>query len=80
MAFELISNKQKVICNTGYGKYFSQKLISVSRSTAAHSTLYINDTSSCIFQKNELINKIYGNSLIQKHKITNKIYSEDKNF
>ena len=40
LAFELISNKQKVICNSGYGKYLSPKLTSLSRSTAAHSTLY----------------------------------------
>ena len=80
MAFELISNKHKVICNTGYGKYLSTKLSSLSRSTAAQSTLYINDTSSCIFQKNELINKVYGNSLIHKHKVVSKNYSEDKNF
>ena len=80
MAFELISNKYKVICNSGYGKYLSPKLASISRSTAAHSTLYINDTSSCIFQKNESINKVYGNSLVQKHRVINKNYTEDKNF
>ena len=80
MAFELISNKQKVICNSGYGKYLSPKLTSLSRSTAAHSTLYINNTSSCTFQKNESINKIYGNSLIEKHKIIQKSYTEDKDF
>ena len=80
LAFELISNKQKVICNLGYGKYLSPKFISISRSTAAHSTLYINDTSSCIFQKNKSINKVYGNSLVQRHKIINKNYTEDKNF
>ena len=78
LAFELISNKQKVICNSGYGKYVSDKLKSLSRSTAAHSTLYINDTSSCIFQKNKFINKVYGNSLIQKHKVLSKNYTEDK--
>jgi len=54
--------------------------MSLSRSTAAHSTLYINDTSSCIFQKNKSINKVYGNSLIQKHKVINKSYAEDKDF
>ena len=78
LSFELISNKQKIICNLGYGKYLSSKLTSLSRSTAAHSTLYINDTSSCIFQKNKFINKIYGNSLINKHKIISKKYTEDK--
>ena len=80
LAFELTSNKQKVICNSGYGKYLSPKLTSLSRSTAAHSTLYINDTSSCVFQKNKFINKVYGNSLIQKHKVINKNYAEDKDF
>ncbi len=80
LSFELISNKQKVICNSGYGKYFSSKLISLSRSTAAHSTLYINNSSSCIFQKNELINKIYGNSLLEQSKIIDKNYTENKDF
>ena len=80
MAFELISNKRKVICNSGYGKYLSQKFSSISRSTAAHSTLYINDTSSCIFQKNRSINRVYGNSLIHKHRVIKKNYTEDKDF
>jgi len=80
LSFELISNKQKVICNSGYGKYLPPKLASLSRSTAAHSTLYLNDTSSCIFQKNKFINKVYGNSLVQKHKVINKNYTEDKDF
>tara|TARA_B100000029_G_scaffold410404_1_gene412326 strand:- start:1570 stop:3225 length:1656 start_codon:yes stop_codon:yes gene_type:complete len=80
LAFEIISKKQKVICNSGYGKYLSPKLTSLSRSTAAHSTLYINDTSSCIFQKNESINRVYGNSLIQKHRVISKNYTEDKDF
>ena len=80
LAFELISKKQKVICNSGYGKYLSPKLTEISCSTAAHSTLYINDTSSCIFQKNKFINQIYGNSLIQKHRIIEKNYSENKDF
>ena len=80
MAFELISNKQKVICNSGYGKYLSAKLTSLSRSTAAHSTLYIDDTSSCIFQKNKSINKVYGNTLVEKLKVINKNYTEDKDF
>ena len=80
LSFEFISNKQKVICNLGYGKYLSSKLSSISRATAAHSTLYINDTSSCTFQKNQTINKIYGNSLIHKHRIIKKNYTEDKDF
>ena len=80
LAFELNSNKQKVICNSGYGKYLSPKLTSLSRSTASHSTLYINDTSSCIFQKNKFINKVYGNSLVEEHKVIKKSYIEEKDF
>ena len=80
LAFELISKKQKIICNSGYGKYLSPKLTEISCSTAAHSTLYINDTSSCIFQKNKFINQVYGNSLVQKHRIIEKSYSENKDF
>jgi len=80
LSFELFSQKQKIICNLGYGKYLSKNLTSISRSTAAHSSLYINDASSCIFQKNYLINQIYGNSLIHKHKIIEKNYTEHKDY
>jgi len=80
LSFELIANRQKIICNSGYGKYLSTKLAEISRSTASHSTLYLNDTSSCIFQKNKFINKIYENSLIHRHKIIEKNYKEDDNF
>ncbi len=80
LSFELFSQKQKIICNLGYGKYLSKNLTSISRSTAAHSTLYINDASSCVFQKNYLINQVYGNSLLHKHKIIDKNYTEDKDY
>ena len=80
LAIEVFSGKFKIICNSGYGKNLPEKFRSLSRSTAAHSTLYINDTSSCIFQKNRSINKVYGNSLIHKHRIIKKNYTEDKDF
>jgi len=80
LSFELISKTQKIICNSGYGKHLTSKLTLLSRSTAAHSTLYINDTSSCIFQKNRIVNKVYGNSLVEKHKIINKSYTENSDF
>ena len=75
-----MSNKQKIICNSGYRKYASDSVNLLSRTTAAHSTLYINDTSSCEFQKNSSILKVYGNSLVNKHKVINKSYVEDKDF
>ena len=80
LGFELSSNKQKIICNAGYGKYLPVKMSLLSRSTAAHSSLYLNDTSSCIFQKNKFINMVYGNSIIQKHKVIEKNYTENNEF
>ena len=80
LSFELLSKKQKIICNTGFGKNFSSRFVELSRSTAAHSTLYLNNTSSCIFQKNKTINKAYGISLIRKHKITKSNYNDDADF
>ncbi len=80
LSFELISNKQKIICNSGYAKFFSPKFISLSRMTAAHSTLYLNNTSSCIFQKNKTINKVYGESLLETLKVIDKNYIENKDF
>ena len=80
LSFELFSNKQKIICNSGYGKYLSKNLTSISRTTAAHSTVYINDASSCIFQKNYFINRVYGNSLVHKHKIIDRNYTEHKDY
>jgi len=56
LSFELNSNKQKIICNSGYGKYLSPKLASISKSTAAQSTLYLNNTS---IEKHKIIRKIY---------------------
>ena len=79
LAIELFSGKHKIISNSGYGKYLSSKFESLSRSTAAHSTLYMNDTSSCIFQKNNIVNEIYGNLLMEKLRVVNKSYTENKN-
>ena len=80
LSFELISNGEKIICNSGYKANMRSSLSLISSSTAAHSTLYINNISSCIFQKNKLIRKVYGNSLIKKHKILSKTLKENKEF
>jgi uncharacterized heparinase superfamily protein len=80
LSFELVSNGVKFICNSGSGKNFGEELFYLSSSTAAHSTVTINDTSSCIFQKNKLIRKYFGNSLIEKHKIFKKEIKSNKEF
>lgn len=80
LSFELASNGVKFICNSGSGKSLGEELSYLSSSTAAHSTVTINDTSSCIFQKNALIRKYFGNSLIEKHNIIKKEFKNDKEF
>ena len=55
LSFELSSNGEKFICNSGSAKNLGEELSYLSSSTAAHSTVTINDTSSCIFQKNKMI-------------------------
>jgi uncharacterized heparinase superfamily protein len=80
LSFELASNGIKFICNSGSGKNLGEELSYLSSSTAAHSTVTINDTSSCIFQKNALIRRYFGNSLIEKHNIFKQEFKNDKEF
>ena len=80
LSFELASSGIKFICNSGSGKNLGEELSYLSSSTAAHSTVTINDTSSCIFQKNVLIRKYFGNSLIEKHNIFKQEFKNDKEF
>ena len=79
LSFEFIYNGKKVISNCGSANNFGGELPFLSQTTAAHSTLTINDTSSCLFQKNPLIRTFYGNSLIQKLKVYKKDLNSDKN-
>ncbi len=78
LSFEFIYNGKKVISNCGSAHNFKGDLPYLSQTTAAHSTLTINDTSSCLFQKNKLIRSFYGNSLLQKLKVYKKDLNTDK--
>ena len=51
LSFEIISNGKKLISNCGYYKQAGQKLNQLSKSSACHSTLVIDDNSSCKFFK-----------------------------
>ena len=50
LSFEIISNGKKLITNCGYYKK-NNKFSQLSKSSAAHSTLIIDDNSSCKFTK-----------------------------
>ena len=51
LSFEIFSNEKKLISNAGYFSDKKNKLNKLSKSTALHSTLIIDDYSSCDFIK-----------------------------
>tara|TARA_Y100001935_G_scaffold181448_1_gene150231 strand:- start:2115 stop:3740 length:1626 start_codon:yes stop_codon:yes gene_type:complete len=75
LSFEIISNGKKLISNCGYCKKENQKLNQLSKSSANHSTLVIDDNSSCKFfkKKNDWI-------LRSGLKITQKDIKFEKNY
>ena len=54
---------EKIISNSGFGDNISNKAELLSRLTACQTTLTLNDTSVTKFERNKLINKIFGNSI-----------------
>ena len=52
LSFEIIFNGKKLICNSGYFQNFKHKLNELSKSTAVHSTLILDNRSSCKITKN----------------------------
>jgi len=51
LSFEIISGDEKLICNSGYFQNFKHQLNDLSKSTANHSTLIIDNRSSCKIRK-----------------------------
>ena len=63
LSFEYFLDGVKIITNSGFGNNISKKAELLSRLTACQSTLTINDTSITKFEKNEIVRKIFGNSI-----------------
>jgi len=76
LSFEIISNGKKLICNSGYFQNFKNQLNKLSKSSAVHSTLILDDRSSCKFTKtSNLSSKIYqGLKIIKKNIVFEKNY------
>jgi uncharacterized heparinase superfamily protein len=51
LSFEIISGGKKLICNSGYFQNKNHQLNNLSKSSAVHSTLILDDRSSCQFNK-----------------------------
>jgi len=79
LSFEYYLDKEKIITNCGFGSNISSKAKLLSRLTSAQSTLTLNDTSVTKFERNKLINKIFGNSIKNTFKVNNLDFMEDKN-
>ncbi len=63
LSFEYFLDGIKIITNSGFGSHISKKAQVISRLTACQSTLSINDTSVTKFEKNEMITKVFGDSV-----------------
>ena len=63
LSFEYFLDGEKIICNSGFGDNISSKAELLSRLTACQTTLTLNDTSVTKFERNKLVNKIFGNSI-----------------
>ena len=76
LSFEILSNGKKLICNSGYFQNPNHQLNKLSKSSAIHSTLILDDRSSCKFIKTKHENsKIsHGIKVFKKNIIFEKNY------
>jgi len=78
LSFEYYLDGEKIITNCGFGSNISSKAELLSRLTSAQSTLTLDDTSVTKFERNKLINRIFGNSIKNTFKINNLDLAENK--
>ncbi|MEM7464002.1 MAG: heparinase II/III family protein [Pseudomonadota bacterium] len=64
LSFELSSAGTPVIVNCGIPPFHNIDAIRAGRSTAAHSTLTLNDTSSCRFNADSMLGRYFGDRII----------------
>ena len=76
LSFEIISKGKKLICNSGYYQDDKHKLNKISKSSAIHSTLILDDRSSCKFSKT----KSESSKISQGLKILKKNIVFEKNY
>ena len=69
LSFEILSNGKKLICNSGYFQNYKHQLNELSKSSAVHSTMTLDDRSSCKFSKtkNESSKVFQGLKIIKKN-------------
>ena len=80
LSFEYFLDGTKIITNSGFGSHISKKAELLSRLTACQSTLTINETSITKFEKNDMINKVFGNSIQNSFKSFNASFNNEGDF
>jgi uncharacterized heparinase superfamily protein len=79
LSFEYYLDGIKIITNCGFGDNISNKAELLSRLTACQSTLTLNDTTITKFERNRLINRVFGNSIKNSFKTYDLDTKEEKN-
>ena len=76
LSFEIISKGRKLICNSGYFQNHNHQLNELSKSSAIHSTLILDDRSSCKFNKtkNKSSKISHGLKILKKSIVFEKNY------
>ena len=80
LSFEYYLDGDKIITNCGFGANISNKAEFLSRLTSAQSTLTINDTSVTQFERNKIINNVFGNSIKNTFKISGADFIENTDY
>ena len=78
LSFEIVSNGKKLVCNSGYFQNINNQLNRISKSSATHSTLVLDDNSSCKFTKDK--DSDLGSKISQGLKVINKNIVFEKNY
>ncbi|MGI9399707.1 MAG: heparinase II/III family protein [Rhizobiaceae bacterium] len=64
LSFEMGSAGAPIVMNCGIPPFYNIDAIRAGRSTAAHSTLILNDTSSCRFNIDSMLGRYFGERII----------------
>jgi uncharacterized heparinase superfamily protein len=65
LSFELSSGSHRIVVNCGTGRASGSRLHRLSRTTAAHSTVTVNDCSSCRFLMGSALARRFGEVIVE---------------
>ncbi len=65
LSFEMSSGKHRFIINSGAPRFAGENYRQLARATAAHSTVTINDTSSCRISKSSITGPVFSDGITE---------------